>query len=196
MHSARNLLACVALSACISAAPLLLAQEPAHVAHQWAHLAAQPATHSSFTFDRSAIQSADSMLEQDGMNPGRAAAAISRIIVDSYHYAEPAFYPPETMDSLRASYDRAGWRHLVNANKQSGDETRPSAIVTDLWLHFVGADIDGVNVMLRGPRDMHVIQLAGDLRPLDLLHLSGHFGIPKIDPDAVMVPEKPQPQPR
>jgi hypothetical protein len=26
------------------------------------------------------------------------------------------------------------------------------------------------------------------LHPLDLLHLSGHFGIPRVDPDAVMVP--------
>lgn len=196
MHPARTLLACLALSACISATPLLLAQEPARVAHEWAHLAEQPATHSSFSFDRSALQSADSMLEQDGMNPSRAAAAISKITVDTYHYTEPAFYPPETMSSLRASYDRAGWRHLVNANQKAGDETRPTAIVTDLWLHFAGADIDGVNVMLRGPRDMHVIQLAGDLRPLDLLHLSGHFGIPKIDPNAVMVPDKTQPKPR
>jgi hypothetical protein len=35
---------------------------------------------------------------------------------------------------------------------------------------------------------MNLIQVAGDLRPLDLLHLSGHFGIPKVDPSAVMVP--------
>jgi hypothetical protein len=32
--------------------------------------------------------------------------------------------------------------------------------------------------------------VTGDLRPLDLLHLSGKFGIPKVDPSAVMVPEK------
>jgi hypothetical protein len=38
---------------------------------------------------------------------------------------------------------------------------------------------------------MNVIEVSGLLRPLDLVHLSGHFGIPKVDPNAVMVPAAP-----
>ena len=38
---------------------------------------------------------------------------------------------------------------------------------------------------------MSVIEVSGQLRPLDLVHLSGHFGIPRVDPDAVMVPAAP-----
>jgi hypothetical protein len=38
---------------------------------------------------------------------------------------------------------------------------------------------------------MNVIEVSGELRPLDLVHLSGHFGIPKIDPGAAMVPAAP-----
>jgi len=59
----------------------------------------------------------------------------------------------------------------------------------DLWLHFTRADIDGVVVMTRSQRDMSVVQIACDLRPIDLLHLGGHFGIPKVDPNVVMVPD-------
>ena len=47
---------------------------------------------------------------------------------------------------------------------------------------------DDVTVLVRSPRDMNLIQIAGALRPLDFIHLSGHFGIPKVDPNAVMVP--------
>jgi hypothetical protein len=57
-----------------------------------------------------------------------------------------------------------------------------------VWLHFSGPDIDHVTVLVRAAKDMNLIQVAGDLRPLDLIHLSGHFGIPKVDPNAVMVP--------
>ena len=57
-----------------------------------------------------------------------------------------------------------------------------------MWLHFTGADIDHVTVLVRAAHDMSLVQVAGDLRPLDLIHLSGHFGIPKVDPNAVMVP--------
>jgi hypothetical protein len=35
---------------------------------------------------------------------------------------------------------------------------------------------------------MSVIQVTCELRPLDLVHLSGHLGIPEVDPNAVMVP--------
>jgi hypothetical protein len=36
---------------------------------------------------------------------------------------------------------------------------------------------------------LNVIQVACDLRLLDLIHLSGHFGISKVDPNAVIVPD-------
>ena len=61
-------------------------------------------------------------------------------------------------------------------------------MLTDLWLHFSGTDIDQMTVLTRSPREMIVVQVSGDLKPLDLVHLSGKFGIPKVDPGAVMVP--------
>ena len=188
MQSPRLLLAAVlAAGTTLAAGAALQAQPPA----PWATLADQPATHTSFSFDRSEIQAAEGMLQQNGLDASRAAAAITSVTVDSYHYAQPAFYTPEAMTAMLATYHQAGWKHLVNANQASGNPARPTAMFTDLWLHFTGADIDGVNVLLRGPRDMNVIQLACDLRPLDLVHLSGHFGIPKVDPNAVMVPAAP-----
>ena len=63
-------------------------------------------------------------------------------------------------------------------------------MITDLWLHYSGADIDALTVLTRGSKEMNVVRVTGDLRPLDLMKLSGHFGIPKVDPSAVMVPEK------
>jgi len=90
------------------------------------------------------------------------------------------------MGSIIATYHAAGWKHLVNANPASG--AQPLHPITDLWLHFNGAEIDDVTVLVRAPRDMNLIRISCALRPLDLLHLSGHFGIPRVDPDAVMVP--------
>ena len=95
------------------------------------------------------------------------------------------------MGSIVATYDAAGWKHLVNANASPGRSAQPTSAITDLWLHFSGTDIDDVAVLTRGSREMSLIQIAGDLRPLDLLHLAGHFGIPRVDPDAVMVPAPP-----
>ena len=164
------------------------AQQPAGIQDAWANLANQPASHTGFSFDRSMMQVAQAVLESGGMSPERAAAALTGISVDNYHYAEPAFYTPEAMSAIVASYHAAGWKHLVNANQSPAESAQPRGIITDLWLHNSGPNITGVTVLTRSPRDMSVIQVTCELRPLDLVHLSGHFGIPKVDPNAVMVP--------
>lgn len=161
---------------------------PAGVTDSLNSLADQPSTHTAVVFDRSMIQMVQGMLQQGGLDTDRAAAALSSISFDSYRYKEPAFYTPETMARIVDSFHRAGWKHLVNGNQTTANEAQPRTLITDVWLHFTGSDIDHVTVLTRGSRDMNLIQVAGDLRPLDLLHLSGHFGIPKVDPNAVMVP--------
>jgi hypothetical protein len=152
------------------------------------NLADQPATRTSFSFDRTMLQVAQNLLESNGMDANHAPAALTGISVDNYRYPRPAFYTPETMASIIAGYHAAGWKHLVNANQTPANTAQPHSTVTDLWLHFAGPDITGVTVLTRSPRDMSVVQITCELRPLDLVHLSGHFGIPKVDPNAIMVP--------
>jgi len=152
------------------------------------NLANEPATHTGVSFDRSELQIAQDVLAQAGLPPERAAVALTALSFDTYRYKEPAFYTPETMNCIVDTLHRAGWKHLVNGNQTPANEAQPSTTITDVWLHFSGADIDHVMVLMRGPREMSLVQVAGDLRPLDLVHLSGHFGIPRVDPNAVMVP--------
>jgi hypothetical protein len=165
-------------------APTVPAPDP------FATLADQPATHSGINFDRNMMQIAQSVLESNGLDEKRAAAAITGIAFDNYRYQRPAFYTPEAMAALLEGYKAAGWKHLVNANQTPANSAQPDHAITDLWLHFHGADIDSLTVLTRSPKNMTVIRVTGDLRPLDLLHLSGHLGIPKVDPNAVMVPDR------
>ncbi len=160
------------------------------IPQQIATLSDQPATHTSFTLDRSMLQSAQGMVGNDP-EARRVLAGLTAITVDTYRFAQPAFYTPQAMSVLVATFDTNGWKHLVNAHATPGQTAQPDHPMTDLWLHFSGSDIDDVAVLSRGPRTMNLVQVAGDLRPLDLIHLSGHFGIPKVDPSAVMVPAPP-----
>ena len=164
------------------------AQQPAGIQNAWTELANQPASHTAFSFDRTMMQVAQALLQSGGMSSERAAVALTGISLDNYHYSEPAFYTPEAMTAIIASYHAAGWKHLVNANQSPESSAQPRGAITDLWLHNSGPNIGGIVVLTRSPRDMSVIQITCDLRPLDLVHLSGHFGIPKVDPNAVMVP--------
>jgi hypothetical protein len=170
------------------AVPFASAQQPAGITQTLSDLADQPATHVSFTFDRSMLSYATSFIDNGNVDVKRAAKALNSITVDTYRYQRPAFYTPEAMSSIIKTYHAAGWKHLVNANATPASSAKPHNAITDLWLHFNGTEIDDVTVLVRAPRDMNLIQVSGALRPLDLIHLSGHFGIPKVDPNAVMVP--------
>lgn len=179
---------CCTLLAVVFLAPLgAVAQVPAGVADTLRNMTSEPANHTAFTFDRDMLQSAVGFLN-DGEGP---PMQLNSITVENYRYHEPAFYLPERMHALVATFDAAGWKHLVDQHAPPRDATMPQRTLTDLWMHFTGADIDNVMVLLRGGREMTVIEVSGQLRPLDLVHLSGHFGIPKVDPDAVMVPAPP-----
>jgi hypothetical protein len=184
-------LAAFAAAGLVAATPAALAadaQTPAGVIERLNNLADQPATHTGVTFDRSMMQVAQGVLEQGGLDADRAAVALTGISFDTYRYKEPAFYTPETMAAILDSFHRAGWKHLVDGNQTPANMAQPRTSITDVWLHFSGADIDHVTVLVRSTKQLNLVQVAGDLRPLDLLHLSGHFGIPKVDPSAVMVP--------
>ena len=164
------------------------AQQPRGVSQVLNDLASQPATHFSVSFDRSMLDYAGTFIDNGNDQVKRSAARLRSISVDTYHFQRPAFYTPEAMGTLAATYHAAGWKHLVDAHTTPAMSAQPPKPVTDLWLHFNGAEIDDVAVLVRGSRDMNLIQISCALRPLDLLHLSGHFGIPRVDPDAVMVP--------
>lgn len=177
---------------CFGVALTVSAQQPRGAKDALENMASQPATHTSFTFDKDMLSAADGLISNgagDLSEPARrAVAALNSVTVETFHYHEPAFYIPENMAALVAAYDHAGWKHLVNQNASPREATAPRKPITDMWLHFRGMEIDDVAVLVRGPKDMNLIQVSGLLRPLDLVHLSGHFGIPKVDPDAVMVP--------
>lgn len=158
--------------------------EPPGVAEALDGLTSQPATHMNFSLDRDTLQA---FMGEGGVPP----AAITGITFTRYSYREPAFYVPENMHALVDAYNRAGWSHLVDANVGPGQAATPDKPIADIWMHHHGADFDGITVLIRGPKQMNLIEVTGMLRPLDLVHLSGHFGIPKVDPNAVMVPAPP-----
>ncbi len=163
------------------------AQQPAGVADVLSTLTSTPATHTAFTFDHDMLQTANGYLN-GGEGP---VGQLDSITVENYRYHEPAFYVPENLHTLVALYTAAGWKHLVDQEPGPKESAAPKHTYTDLWLHFKGADIDDMMVLVRGERQMSVIEVSGVLSPLNLVHLSGHFGIPKVDPGAVMVPAPP-----
>src|SRR5271163_5169129 len=143
-------------------------------------LGQRAAFHTDFTFDRSMLQLAGYFVGDADQETRNAIAKLNSISVHSYHFAGPGLYDPATLDLIRRQYEAAGWRHLVAAHSKSDPFSTGQ---TDLWINFAHMDVTGMMVLISGPKDLNLVALDGDISTVDLLHLRGHFGIPRFSGD-------------
>jgi hypothetical protein len=148
-------------------------------------LGQRAAFHTDFTFDRSMLQLAGYFVGDADQEARNAIAKLNSISVHSYHFAAPGLYDPAALDQIRRQYEASGWRHLVAAR----DKRDPfNAGQTDLWINFEHMDVTGMMVLFAGPKDLNLIAFNGDISTVDLLHLRGHFGIPRFPGDRFVPP--------
>ena len=124
-----------------------------------------------------------SKLDKNDDRLRRVIAGVNGVSVRSFRFPERVSRDPALMDMISRQYQDAGWQHLVNQQKANG------GLTTDLWLQVDHAAIRNVAVLLVGPKEMHFVSVSGSITPLDLLRLSGHFGIPRMD-GGVVVPSQ------
>lgn len=147
--------------------------------------------HTDFTFDRTMLQMASGLVDGGDQDTRRAIAKLNGITVHLYKYAAAGMYDSRQLDSIERQYTAAGWKHLVSKQRQgtAAPPTAPGPYAvgaqgrTDLYIKFQGTDVVGMVVVQTSPKNLNVVALSGDLSPLDLLHLRGHFGIPKFAGD-------------
>jgi hypothetical protein len=139
-----------------------------------AALGQNASSRTEFTLDHSMLALA-SKLDKADEDLRRVIAGVNGVSVHSFHFPGAVSYDPAIMDSISQQYREAGWQHLVDKHKNAG------GLTTDLWVHLDHASIRDIAVLLVGAKELNFISVSGSITPLDLLHLSGHFGIPDME---------------
>jgi hypothetical protein len=139
-----------------------------------------------FTLDHSMLVFA-SKLDADNEDLRRVIAGVSGVSVHRYHFSGPWQYDAGALDSVKDEYHSAGWKQLMNNHDKGGGPG-----VTDLWIRFENNAIANVAILLARANEVNFIVVSGSISPLDLSHLGGHFGIPKIE-GGVVVPNERHP---
>ncbi len=161
-------------------------------------LSQEASWHTDFTFDRSLLALAGSFTGVDDQTR-QTIARLHGIGVHLYRFASPGAYDPTAVEAVRAQYNSLGWKHVVTANKfpdaqgagQPHDQGAPGQLIpagpgrTDVWLQSRGVNFAGVAILLAGESSVNLITVSGDISTLDLLHLRGHFGIPRFPDNAL-----------
>jgi len=134
--------------------------------------------HTDFTFDKQMLDLASGFTGDEETQ--RIVAQLRGISVHLYRYPDPGLYDPAALDAVRAQYHDRGWKHLVTAQAHAAS-ANPGR--TDLWIRFEHGNVEGMVLLMASPTNLDLVAVNGTLSPLDLLHLRGHFGIPRFSGD-------------
>ncbi|MGA7295213.1 MAG: DUF4252 domain-containing protein [Terriglobales bacterium] len=138
-----------------------------------------------FTLDHSMLVFASKM-DPDNADLRRVIAGVNGISVHSLHFNGRWAYDAGVLSSVKDEYHAAGWKQLMNSHNKNGE---PSA--TDLWIRLQNNAISNIAVLVAKASEVDLIVVSGSISPMDLSHLGGHFGIPKIE-GGVVVPNAAQ----
>ncbi len=139
-----------------------------------------------FMLDHSMLVFA-SKLDPDNEDLRRVIAGVSGVSVHSYHFPGRWMYDPAVLSSVKEEYRAAGWKQLMNNHEKDGGPG-----VSDLWIRLENNAISDIAILVARASQVNFIAVSGSISPLDLSHLGGHFGIPKIE-GGVVVPNERRP---
>jgi hypothetical protein len=149
----------------------------------FAQLRAQASSRSSFTMDRTMLAAASSLIPGSDAETRQAIDKLDGVSVHILRF-NPGGIPDEaSVDAIRQAYRLRGWKHLVTNVGPENARNPLQNRTTDLWLAIDGINIRGGVALVETPKSIALIAMSGNLSPVDILHLRGHFGIPKFEGD-------------
>ena len=145
-----------------------------------AQLSTQAALKSSFTLDRGMLNVAAGLMQDPDGDVRQAVNKLDGVSVHLLRFGAEGTADPAMVDAVRAAYHLRGWKHLATASNSGGPLRNRT---TDVWLVMDGVNLRGAVVLAETPKSLTLVTVAGNLSPVDLLHLRGHFGIPRFERD-------------
>src|ERR1700740_2263170 len=140
-------------------------------------LNSQATLRENFTLDRTMLAVAAGLVPDSQAEDRQVIRKLDGVSVHVLRFQ--AGIPDENeVASIRAAYHLRGWKHLVTTNESGGPVHNGT---TDVWVVLDGVNVLGAVVLAETPRSITLVTVAGNLNPVDLMHLRGHFGIPRFD---------------
>jgi hypothetical protein len=150
-------------------------------------LSAEASTRSSFSLDRTTLGIAAGLVPDSDSETRQAIAKVDGVSVHILRFGPGGISDQPAVNDIRHAYHLRGWKHLVTNTAVLSERVNANGPLhngtTDLWLVMDGVNVRGAVALVQSPRSLTLITLAGNISPVDMLHLRGHFGIPRFDGD-------------
>lgn len=143
-------------------------------------LSGQAVAKESFTLDRTMLAAAAGLMPDSDADLRQTVAKLDGVSVHVLRFAADGQADPSEVEAVREAYHLRGWKHVLSSTNLGG---AGRSDITDVWLVLDGTNVRGGVVLVESPKSLTLATLAGNLSPVDILHLRGHFGIPRFDGD-------------
>ncbi len=155
-----------------------------------AQLSSMAAVKNSFTLDRDLLKVAAGIMPDSDTPTKQAIGKLDGVSVHILRFGPDGVPDERAVDAIRDSYHLRGWKHVMTTAQADG-AAHSGAIhdgavhngTTDVWMVLDGINVRGAVILAETPRSVTLVTVAGNLSTVDLLHLRGHFGIPKFEDD-------------
>lgn len=145
-------------------------------------LSSAAAVRSNLTLDRNMLNMAAVLMPDADPQTKQAINHVDGVSVHVLQFGASGIPDEGQVAAVRDAYHLRGWKHVVTSSVVHG--VLHDAI-TDLWVVMDGVNIRGAVVLAETPKSVTLVTIAGNLSPVDLLHLRGHFGIPDFKSDGM-----------
>jgi len=122
------------------------------------------------------------LYSSDDAGTRQAIEKLDGVSVHTMRFGPNGVPDEAAVNAIREAYHLRGWKHLVTTNDSGGPVHNGH---TDVWMVLDGVNVRGAVILAETPRSVTLVTVAGNLSPVDILHLRGHFGIPKFDDDGL-----------
>lgn len=156
-----------------------------------AQLSTQALAKENFILDRTMLAAAAGLLPDADADTKQAVAKLDGVSVHILRFAAEGAADPAEVQAIRDAYHLRGWKHVMSGSNVGGTNMGGLAHngITDVWLVLDGVNVRGAVVLVVSPKSLTLATMAGNLSPVDLLHLRGHFGIPRFEGDGISDPQ-------
>lgn len=151
-----------------------------------AQLSAAAVMKSNFTLDRNLLDAAAALVPDSEAQDRAVIRKLDGVSVHTMRFSDAGIPDEGAVASIRETYHLRGWKHLVSSTNRGGPVHSDT---TDVWVVMDGATVRGAVILCETPRSLTLVTIAGNLNPVDILHLRGHFGIPRFDGDGLREPQ-------
>jgi hypothetical protein len=88
----------------------------------------------------------------------------------------PGVVDPNGPDAAQAATPDGA---AINGGPGPADAGTRDPVRTDVWVRMDHQNVDGIVLLVANERNVNLVVVDGRIDPLELLHLRGHFGIPR-----------------